>query len=52
MKVILTGATGYVGEGILLECLNSSEIENILLLGRKSTLFSDGFTACYFLRNR
>ena len=27
MKVILTGATGYVGEGVLLECLNNREIE-------------------------
>lgn len=36
MKVILTGASGYVGEGILLECLSSSEIEKVLVIGRRT----------------
>ena len=27
MKVILTGATGYVGEGVLLELLRTPEVE-------------------------
>ena len=36
MKVILTGATGMVGEGVLHECLNHSKIEQVLVIGRKS----------------
>ena len=35
MKVIVTGATGYVGEGVLLECLNNPEIEKVLSVSRK-----------------
>ena len=35
MKVILTGATGYVGEGVLLECLNNPEIEKLLSISRR-----------------
>jgi nucleoside-diphosphate-sugar epimerase len=35
LRVILTGATGMVGEGVLHECLNAPEIEHILLLNRK-----------------
>ncbi|OJV55457.1 MAG: epimerase [Bacteroidetes bacterium 43-16] len=34
-KVIITGATGMVGEGVLLHCLESSEIESVLVIGRK-----------------
>lgn len=34
-RVILTGATGMVGEGVLLECLASPEVENVLVVGRK-----------------
>lgn len=33
--VILTGATGYVGEGVLLECLADPGIEAVLVVGRK-----------------
>lgn len=36
MKVILTGATGYVGEGVLLELLRTPEIEKVLSVGRRS----------------
>lgn len=36
MKVILTGATGYVGEGVLLELLRTPEVEKILSVGRRS----------------
>lgn len=36
MKVVLTGASGFVGEGVLLECLDSPEVESVLVLGRKS----------------
>ena len=35
MKVILTGATGYVGEGVLMECLDNPEIESVLSVGRR-----------------
>jgi hypothetical protein len=36
LKIILTGATGMVGEGVLHECLLNPEVEEILVLGRKS----------------
>lgn len=35
MKVILTGSTGMVGEGILGECLNNPLVEQVLLVNRK-----------------
>ena len=35
LNVILTGATGMVGEGVLLECLNNSAVESILVIGRR-----------------
>ncbi|MBK8291517.1 MAG: NAD-dependent epimerase/dehydratase family protein [Flammeovirgaceae bacterium] len=35
MKVIITGATGMVGKGVLLECLDHTEISEVLSLGRK-----------------
>ncbi|WP_443936430.1 NAD-dependent epimerase/dehydratase family protein [Pedobacter sp. MW01-1-1] len=36
MKIILTGATGMVGEGVLLECLSNDVISEVLVVGRKS----------------
>ena len=33
-KAILTGATGMVGEGVLLECLANPIVERILVIGR------------------
>ncbi len=36
-KIIITGATGMVGEGVLLECLAHPQIEAILSVGRKPT---------------
>lgn len=36
MKVILTGATGFVGEGVLLACLQHPEVERVLVVGRRS----------------
>jgi hypothetical protein len=30
MKVIVTGATGMVGEGVLLECLANPAVEKVL----------------------
>lgn len=35
-KVIMTGATGMVGKGVLLECLDHSEIEEVLVIGRNT----------------
>ncbi len=35
-KVILTGATGMVGKGILLECLDHDNIEEVLVIGRST----------------
>ena len=35
-KVIITGATGYVGEGVLLECLAHPSVDEVLVIGRKS----------------
>lgn len=35
MKVIITGATGMVGEGVLIECLENNQIEAVLYVGRK-----------------
>ncbi len=35
MKVIITGVTGMVGEGVLLECLENPDVSEILIVGRK-----------------
>jgi uncharacterized protein YbjT (DUF2867 family) len=35
IKAIITGATGMVGEGVLLECLNHPDVERILVINRK-----------------
>ncbi|PWK01221.1 hypothetical protein BC749_102795 [Flavobacterium araucananum] len=37
MKVIVTGATGMVGEGVLIECLDNNQIESVLYVGRKAS---------------
>jgi hypothetical protein len=37
MKVILFGATGMVGRGVLRECLRDDRIETVLAVGRSST---------------
>ena len=37
LRVILTGATGMVGEGVLLECLQNPAVEQVLVLTRKPT---------------
>ena len=34
MKVIITGATGMVGKGVLLECLDHESVEKVLVIGR------------------
>lgn len=35
MKVIITGATGMVGEGVLFECLDNPTVTEVLIIGRK-----------------
>ena len=37
MKVILFGATGMVGQGVLRECLRDAEVEHVLVIGRSAT---------------
>ena len=36
MNVIITGATGMVGEGVLHEALMSPEVTKVLVIGRRS----------------
>jgi len=38
MKVILFGATGMVGQGVLRECLLDASIESVLVVGRSPSL--------------
>jgi len=35
IKIILTGATGMVGEGVLMECLDNPSVSEILSISRK-----------------
>ncbi|HEY2362584.1 MAG TPA: NAD-dependent epimerase/dehydratase family protein [Candidatus Angelobacter sp.] len=37
MKVILFGATGMVGQGVLRECLLAGDVDSVLAVGRTST---------------
>ncbi len=41
MKVLLFGATGMVGRGVLLECLRDPEVELVETIGRKPTGIHD-----------
>jgi hypothetical protein len=36
IKAIITGASGMVGEGVLYECLQHNDVEDILVVGRRS----------------
>jgi uncharacterized protein YbjT (DUF2867 family) len=36
-KVIITGATGMIGKGVLLECLDHASIDEVLVIGRGHT---------------
>ena len=36
MRVIITGATGMVGEGVLHICLHHADMEEVLVIGRRS----------------
>jgi uncharacterized protein YbjT (DUF2867 family) len=40
LKVIITGATGMVGEGVLHECLQRGEIEEVMVITRKPCGYS------------
>lgn len=35
IKAIITGATGMVGEGVLYECLNHPDVEEVLVINRR-----------------
>ncbi len=35
MRIIITGVTGMVGEGVLLECLENEAVEKVLAVSRK-----------------
>jgi nucleoside-diphosphate-sugar epimerase len=35
MKAVITGSTGMVGEGVLIECLNHPDVEQVLIISRK-----------------
>lgn len=40
LKVVITGATGMVGEGVLYECLNHSEVVKVLVITRTPSGYS------------
>jgi len=35
MRIILTGATGMVGEGVLIECLQNDAVKEVLMVNRR-----------------
>ena len=35
IKVIITGATGMVGEGVLFECLQNEKVAEVLIISRR-----------------
>ena len=37
VKVILFGASGMVGQGVLRECLLDADVDTVLLIGRTAT---------------
>lgn len=37
MRIIVTGVTGMVGEGVMLECLENESVEKVLAVSRKPT---------------
>ena len=40
IRVIVTGVTGMVGEGVLHECLQHPAVESVLIINRKPSGFS------------
>lgn len=41
MKVIITGSTGMVGKGVLLECIDDNRVQEILIINRNSLEISN-----------
>jgi uncharacterized protein YbjT (DUF2867 family) len=41
MKVVIFGATGMVGQGVLRECLEDSRVESVLVMGRSRLRLTD-----------
>jgi len=41
MKIVIFGATGMVGEGVLRECLEDSRVESVLVIGRSKIRLTD-----------
>jgi hypothetical protein len=37
MKILLLGATGMVGQGVLYECLRDSDVDQVISIGRRAT---------------
>ncbi len=35
VRAIITGATGMVGEGVLMECLENEDVEQVLVVNRR-----------------
>jgi uncharacterized protein YbjT (DUF2867 family) len=35
IRIIITGATGFVGEGVLLECLSNAQVKEVLMVNRR-----------------
>lgn len=40
IRAIITGATGMVGEGVMHECLNNPNVEEVLIINRRPSGFS------------
>lgn len=40
MKIIVTGSTGMVGEGVLHECLNDKNVDQVLIINRRESGFN------------
>jgi N-acetyl-gamma-glutamylphosphate reductase len=36
IKAIIYGATGMIGQGVLIECLEHPDVKSILIIGRRS----------------
>ena len=41
MRMLITGATGLVGQGVLRECLRAPDVERVVALGRRPTGIGD-----------
>lgn len=41
MRMLITGATGLVGQGVLRECLRAPDVERVVALGRRPTGIED-----------